>query len=147
MRLWRRPAGIPLGGSPPWRHCSAGSLCVEARRLAAACRPSRGFPLFPSVGKGVPRGRDAAAGPNVLTETIPQDDSTYYGNRVFGLKQGFDGRLSARVHIDICTVFDALSDETIFKVSFFYCNTDLSLQSPPQWKVVLLLEKRTDIES
>ena len=128
MRLWRRPAGIPLGGSPPWRHCSAGSLCVEARRLAAACRPSRGFPLFPSVGKGFPRGRDAAAGPNVLTETIPQGDSTYYGNRVFGLKQGFDGRLSARVHIDICTVFDALSDETIFKASFLYCNTDLSLQ-------------------
>ena len=90
MRLWRRPAGIPLGWSALAPLQRADSLCVEASRLAAACRPSRGFPLFPSVGKGVPRGRDAAAGPNVLTETLLQDDPTYYGNGVFGLKQGFD---------------------------------------------------------
>ena len=47
------------------------------------------------------------------------------------------------------TVLHALSDESMrpFPESHSFIVTQiLLLQSPPQWKAILLLEKRTDIE-
>ena len=104
MRLWRRPAGIPLEGSAPGAAAAAepGDILDNKRHSSYQTETMTGVdpgkrarspsvwasttfdalrippPFFLPRGRGAPRGRDVGL----------QDDSTYIGKQGFRTKTG-----------------------------------------------------------